>query len=104
MPVPGRGFAKAQGLYQLVRLRVEVAQATEELVGSGVPPGLNGSRIRKVLAPPPDPAGAVVILGVTEKGLPVCAEKVKLVAQPPAIKSNALLLKACVWPAPKGSA
>lgn len=69
--VPGSGLAKAQGLNQCERLRVEAAQLTEGFVESGVPPALNGLPTKNVLAPPPGPAGAVAVLGVTLNGFPV---------------------------------
>lgn len=82
--VPGTGSAKAQGLYQLVLLRVLEAQVTVGLEGSGDPPGEKGSRTGIALAVPP--AGPL-LLGVTVNGVPVWATKVKLVDQPPTARS-----------------
>jgi len=87
MSVPGKGFAKAQGLYQLARVLVFAAQVTPGLDASGVPPGAKGSRTAIALALPP---AAVLMSGVTVNGVPDCAAKVRLLDQPPARRSAAL--------------
>src|ERR1017187_10861388 len=75
--VPAGGLAKAQGLYQLILLRVLGAQVMVGLEGSGIPPGEKGLRTGIARAVPP--AGPL-LLGVTVKGIPVWATKVKMVA------------------------
>src|ERR1035438_39814 len=56
--VPAGGLAKAQGLYQLILLRVLGAQVMVGLEGSGVPPGEKGLRTGIARAVPP--AGPLV--------------------------------------------
>src|SRR5665213_3497472 len=81
MALPGNGLAKAQGLNQLVILRVLAAQVTPAFVEFGVPPAAYGSptrNARRVLAPL-----APELFGVTVNGLPVMAKKTGSRDHPP---------------------
>src|SRR5580658_7866439 len=76
------GLAKAHGLYQCVRVRVDVAQVAELLLESGEPPGANGSRIKMAFAVPP--FGPALPRSVpTVNGKPVWAVNCISSAHPP---------------------
>src|ERR1039458_10099236 len=82
--VPADGLATAQGLYQLILLRVLGAHVMVGLEGSGLPPGEKGLRTGIARAVPP--AGPL-LLGVTVNGIPLWGTKGKLVGQAPPARS-----------------
>src|SRR6516164_9890688 len=99
MLLPGRGLANAQGLYQLVRVRIWGAQVTLGFVGFGAPPAANGFPAKKVLAVPPP---AVLMLGVTANGFPVSAWNITLDDHPPAMAFSSPPRLRNLRPEPKG--
>src|SRR5580704_12091586 len=100
--LPGKGLANEQGLYQLAFVLTSVGQDVRLglLTVSGVPPFAKGSRTRIARALPPL---AVLMLGDTVNGVPVCAAKVRLVDQPPTSSSVQPELFRNRRPLPKGS-
>src|SRR5579862_2436275 len=100
--LPGNGLANEQGLYQLAFVFTLVGQDVRLglLAVSGDPPDAKGSRTRIALALPPF---AVLILGETVNGVPVCAAKVRLVDQPPTSSSVQPELFRNRRPLPKGN-
>src|SRR5580658_8700548 len=82
------GSLKAQGLYQLFRLRTFAGQVMLGLLGSGVPPPAYGSRISVGNAAGPLTVG---VLELTVNGFPSCVRKSNVEFQPPVKISSTLL-------------
>src|ERR1700744_1725550 len=100
MRLPSNGLRNAHGSYQLALVLVLTAQLTPGLKESRVPPPPSGSSVGIARALP---LAAVLLLGETVNGVPLCAAKVRLDDQPPTVSSARREGFRNALPFPKGS-